>query len=228
MRINKYIAACGYCSRRQADELIAAGRVEVNGVVASTGEQVGEGDIVTIDGNKIGNINKHVVLAYNKPVGIICTTDTTKKDNIIDAISYPVRIFPVGRLDVQTSGLILLTNDGDFGQKVLRPEYGIEKEYYVRARAKLTTDQLKQLEKGVDIGDDYNTLPAQISKKGNKSFTIVVQEGRNRLIRRMCDAVGIEILQLRRIRIGGYELGEIPIGTYVKLRKKDIQKIVPV
>ena len=226
MRINKYIATSGFCSRRQADEYIQNKQVTLNGEIAQLGDQVQSGDIVLVDGKKIRKKARHVYLLFYKPVGLICTTDTSKKDNIIDYINYPERVFPVGRLDVQSSGLILLTNDGDFSQKILRPEYHIEKEYYVRVDQKITSSFISILKKGVDIGDGYRTRQAEVRKLGAKSFTITLTEGRNRQIRRMCDALGYNVVQLRRIRIAFLGIEGLNVGEFRHISSKEVYKLL--
>lgn len=226
MRINKYIASTGYCSRRQADTYIQNGDVTINGEQAELGSQVHKGDEVYVKGVSVEPEREKVVLMYNKPVGVICTTDTRKKDSIISKVKHHLRIFPIGRLDVQTSGLILLTNNGDLVNILLRPHNHVEKEYFVKVDKKIDSQTLKILESGVDIGDEYKTLPAQVQKRGHKSFTITVTEGRNRIIRRMCDALDLEVVQLRRIRFGALTLGDLEVGKYRTLSKQEIQQLL--
>lgn len=229
MRINKYIAQSGYCSRRQADELIVAGRVLVNGETAVQGQQVEAHDIVTIGTKRIKNETHKIYLAYHKPVGIMCTTDTSKRDNIIKAVNYPNRIFPVGRLDVASSGLILLTNDGDFSELVTggdkRDEHGkrnkIEKEYIVDVDKPITPEFIDALKKGITILGQV-TLPAKAQKLGTKKFRIVLVQGLNRQIRRMCEVFDYKVKHLQRVRIGEILLGDLQPGQWREITKQEI------
>lgn len=226
MRINKYIAESGYCSRRKADRLIEEGWVKINGKTAELGSTVEESDKVTIDGEIISLEGKNnVYIAYNKPVGIICTSDPDAKDNIIDAVGYPERIVHVGRLDVASSGLILLTNDGDIVNKILRAENGHEKEYVVTVDKKMTRAFTDAMKKGVVL-DDQKTRPARLKKINDKKFKLVITEGRNRQIRRMCEKLGYQVKTLKRIRIMNIKLRDLGEGNWRYLSKNERRELL--
>lgn len=224
--LNKYISDTGRCSRRQADEIIRAGRVLLNGVVAVPGNRVFPGDKVVLDGELIsGEENPGVVyIALNKPVGIVCTTDRREKDNIIDFIGYPERIFPIGRLDKPSEGLILLTNDGDIVNKILRARNGHEKEYVVNVNKPITTSFLKKMATGVPILDTL-TLPCYVEKLDKFRFRIILRQGLNRQIRRMCRQLGYEVTGLRRIRIMNITLGRLRPGKWRHLSKAELKEL---
>ena len=227
MRINKFLTQANYCSRREADRLIEKGLVKINDTVAQLGQQIETGDRVFVGGKEvIMDKSEKIYLAYHKPVGIIWTTDTSKPDNIIDAINYPERVYPIGRLDVASSGLILLTNDGEIVNKILKGKNKIEKEYVVDVDKPVTEDKIQRLKKGI-ILDGHKTLPAKIKKTDTKRFSITIVEGKNRQIRRMCEMVGWRVIRLHRVRIGGLRLGNIPAGSYkqiVNLHTLDFKK----
>lgn len=214
VRINKYLADRGVCSRREADKLVAAGQVKVNGVVAVMGQKVTGAEVILVNGKTIEtNKPTRVYIAYNKPVGVISSTDPKAKDNIVDAVGYPERIFNIGRLDVASSGLILMTNDGDIVNKILRAEGRHEKEYIVTVDRKITPDFLNNMRKGVLI-DDEKTLPARLEQISEYTFSITIVEGRNRQIRKMCEALGFTVQSLKRIRIMHIELGGLKTGEW--------------
>lgn len=226
IRINKYLAELGLCSRREADKLLAEGRVKVNGTVAELGLKVLPTDQITLDGKTVsGKKPERVYLAYNKPVGIICTSDPKAKDNIIEAVGYPERVFHIGRLDVASSGLILLTNDGDIVNKILRAEGSHEKEYVVNVDKKITPDFLRVMHKGVQL-EDGKTKPADIAQIDEKTFTIILVEGRNRQIRRMCETLGYQVTSLQRVRIMNIELGKLRSGEWRHLTKEEEQELL--
>ena len=225
MNINKYIAQAGVASRRGADELIKQWKVRINESIAKPIDKVTDGDKVFVDGREIKLVAKKVYLAFNKPVGVICTTDKNSPNNIIDHIKYPTRIYPVGRLDVNSEGLILLTNDGDFAQTVTKGKK-IEKEYIVNVDKDLDESMLVGLANGKIVIDGYPVLPAKITKLSNRSFDIVITEGRNRQIRRMCEAFRLNVTKLVRIRIGSIELDQIPEGKYIEIPAEKIKEIV--
>ncbi|MEK7625013.1 MAG: pseudouridine synthase, partial [Patescibacteria group bacterium] len=207
LRINKYLADRGICSRREADKLVADGRVTVDGKIAVMGQKVIGQEVIAVDGSQVAATKAtRVYILYNKPVGIICSTDPKAKDNIVDAVGYPERIFNIGRLDVASSGLILLTNDGDIVNKILRAEGKHEKEYIVSVDRKVTPDFLDKMRKGVVI-DDEKTLPARIEQVSEFTFRIILVEGRNRQIRKMCEELGFTVQSLQRIRIMHIEIG---------------------
>ena len=201
-RINKFLSEVGYCSRREADKLIEAGRVTINGIIPEMGTKIAPNDVVEVDGNPI-NQNKEafVYLAFNKPVGIVCTTDSkVEKDNIIDYINYPTRIFPIGRLDKASEGLILLTSDGDIVNKILRARNNHEKEYIVRVNKPITREFIKAMSGGVPILDTI-TRKCVVEQLDDDVFRIVLTQGLNRQIRRMCEYLDYRVVRLKRIRI---------------------------
>jgi 23S rRNA pseudouridine2604 synthase len=224
-RINKYIGDSGYCSRREGDRLVARGAVLINGERAEMGSKVGEGDVVSVDGKLIKVKTKKVYLAFNKPVGVTCTTDTRDPDNIIDYIGYKERIFPIGRLDKMSEGLIFLTNDGDIVNKILRAGNLHEKEYVVRIDKVVTKDFLKKMGSGVEILDQV-TKPCKVEKVGEKSFRIILTQGLNRQIRRMCEALGRKVLKLKRVRIMNARLDGIESGKWRYLSKDEMKGIL--
>ena len=213
MRINKFFTDQGYCSRREADRLIAAGRVRINGRVAVLGDQVQSDDEVRLDNNVIAFSPPRKYIMYNKPRGITCTTDPTIEGNIVAAISHPLRIFPIGRLDKDSTGLIFLTNDGDIVNKILRAQYGHEKEYVVEINCPVTPDFVQKMSAGVDIGD-HITKKCEVKKIGANKFSIVLTEGKNRQIRRMCEALGATVKSLHRIRIMNIKIGDLKAGEW--------------
>ena len=216
-RVNKYCSACGYCSRREADALIAEGRILVNGQPAAPGQKVTLKDQVTIDGVRILPKDETVVLAFYKPVGIVCTTsDKDRAENVIDYLQYPIRVYPVGRLDKESEGLLLLTNDGELTNHILKARYYHEKEYIVTVDRPVTEAFLRQMAEGVPILDTV-TRPCQVTKKGECTFSIVLTQGLNRQIRRMCDALGYQVTRLKRVRILNIQLDALKPGMYRKV-----------
>ena len=221
MRLNKYISETGVCSRREADKWIEAGRVTLNGQPASLGTQVADGDEVRIDGDSIGSKKKQVYIALNKPIGIICTTEAHIEDNIIDHVGYPERIFPVGRLDRDSEGLILLTNNGDIVNEILRSENNHEKEYLVTVDRPITDLSLSMLADGVKIMGEL-TKPSKVTRLNPLSFRIILTQGLNRQIRRMCSALGYRVQGLRRVRIMNVRLGTLHSGQWRNLTDAEI------
>ena len=224
-RINKYLSEVGFCSRRAADKLIEQGRVTINGTVPEMGTKISEGDEVKVDGKTISDPKeKPVYLAFNKPIGIVCTTDTrVEKDNIIDFINYPSRIFPIGRLDKPSEGLIFLTNDGDIVNKILRARNHHEKEYLVTVDKTITTDFVRQMRRGVPILDTV-TRPCEVEQIGKYEFKIVLTQGLNRQIRRMCEYLDYRVSRLKRIRIMNVKL-DIPVGKWRDLTSAELKEI---
>jgi 23S rRNA pseudouridine2604 synthase len=224
-RINKYLSEAGYCSRREADKLIEQGRVTLNGKVPEMGTKIAEGDIVKVDGETILNKNeKPVYIAFNKPEGIVCTTDTgVEKDNIIDYINYPKRIFPIGRLDKASEGLIFLTDDGEIVNKILRARNNHEKEYIVTVNRPITSTFIERLGQGVPILETY-TKKCLVERLGKFDFRIVLTQGLNRQIRRMCEYLGYEVTHLKRVRIMNVQL-DIPVGEWRDLTLEELQII---
>src|SRR5437660_3215766 len=224
-RINKYFTEQGYCSRRVADTLVQQGRVTINGRIAVLGDQVQADDVVRIDGRVLAQDRPAVYLAYHKPVGVTSTTELHVKDNIIHAVGYPERIFPIGRLDKDSSGLILLTNDGDIVNPILRTEFGHEREYVVTLDRPYPLSFLKQLEKGVLVLRE-KTRPCRTKKVDATTFRITLTEGRNRQIRRMCSALGYRVVTLRRLRIMHIRLGDLPVAKWRLLTPKEREELL--
>jgi 23S rRNA pseudouridine2604 synthase len=227
-RLNKYIAETGACSRRQADALIESGRVTVNGKRAGLGVQVGDRDVVKVDGTQVGSARerpKPIYIALNKPVGITCTTERHVEGNIIDFIDHEQRIFPIGRLDKESEGLILLTNDGDIVNEVLRAEHHHEKEYLVAVDRPITDEFLAQMAAGVRIPDGM-TKKCKVGRVEGRVFRIILTQGLNRQIRKMCEALGYEVVALQRIRIMHIELGGMKVGKWRNLREAELKGLL--
>ena len=224
-RINKYLSEVGYCSRRAADKLIEQGRVTINGKIPEMGTKVVPGDDVSVDGEAVSTpLEKPVYLAFNKPIGIVCTTDSrVEKDNIIDFINYPKRIFPIGRLDKPSEGLIFLTNDGDIVNKILRARNNHEKEYLVTVDKPIRADFLKKMRNGVPILDTI-TRNCEVSQVSTNQFRIILTQGLNRQIRRMCEYLGYRVKKLKRIRIMNVHL-DLPVGKWRDLTAEELQQI---
>lgn len=229
-RINRYLAEVGHCSRREADRLIEAGKVTIDGRKAVLGDQVEDGQDVRVSGRPVGAKQEKAWLAFHKPVGVITTTDRRAKDNIMDALEAApgelpkVRLFPVGRLDVASSGLILFTNDSDAADKLLRAAGGHEKEYLVEVGEAFGEDFLRGLAAGVPVLG-RKTLPAKVRRLGERSFSIIITEGRNRQIRRMCEALGREVKRLKRVRILDIRLGDLKPGRWRRLTEAEVKKL---
>ncbi len=224
-RLNKAISETGYCSRREADRLIEEGKVEVNGEIAGLGLQVSKSDKIFVDGIQITNTVKLIYLAFNKPVGITSTTDTSIKSNIIDYINYPERIFPVGRLDKPSEGLIFMTNDGDIVNKILRSKNNHEKEYIVTVNKKITSEFISLMSNGVPVLDTI-TKKCFVKKIDDFTFNIILTQGLNRQIRRMCDYLGFEVKTLKRIRIMNIKLNKLKPGKYRHFTKEELAEVM--
>ncbi|WP_396638362.1 23S rRNA pseudouridine(2604) synthase RluF [Maribacter sp. R77961] len=224
-RINKFLSEAGYCSRRAADKLIAEGRVTINGIVPEMGTKISLNDTVHVDGELINSkTDENVYLAFNKPIGIVCTTDTgVEKDNIIDFINYPKRIFPIGRLDKPSEGLIFLTNDGDIVNKILRARNNHEKEYLVTVDKPINSDFLNKMRNGVPILDTI-TRKCQVFEVSKYQFRIILTQGLNRQIRRMCEYLDFRVKKLKRIRIMNVNL-DLPVGKWRNLTTKELEEI---
>jgi 23S rRNA pseudouridine2604 synthase len=226
VRLNKYISETGVCSRREADKWIEAGRVTCNGRPAELGTRVADGDEVCIDGVRIGAKKKQVYIALNKPVGVTCTTEADVDGNIIDLVGYPERIFPVGRLDKDSEGLILLTNDGDIVNEILRAENNHEKEYIVTVDRAITDLSLQMMASGVKIMGEL-TKPCRVTRIDQESFRMILTQGLNRQIRRMCSALGYKAQRLQRVRIMNVHLGSLGRGKWRHLTERELAGLLP-
>ena len=213
MRINKFLSEAGITSRRGADKWIEAGRVVINGTTAELGSKVEDGDLVEVDGKPVSVEEQLVYLMLNKPVGITSTTERHVHGNVVDFVNHPLRIFHIGRLDKDSDGLLLLTNDGDIVNEILREEHGHEKEYIVTVDRPITDQFIREMEQGVPILDTV-TKPCKVRKLGSKKFNITLTQGLNRQIRRMCTALGYNVVNLRRMRIMNLTLGNLPAGQW--------------
>jgi len=225
-RINKYLSEVGYCSRRRADKLIKEGKVTINGEIPELGAKVEGCDHVEVEGQRIekSRNQKNIYLAFNKPVGIVCTTDKeVESENIIDFIKYPERIFPIGRLDKLSEGLIFLTNDGDIVNKILRARNNHEKEYIVSVNRPINREFIQAMSNGVEILETI-TQNCFVKQLGPKKFKIILTQGLNRQIRRMCETLGYRVQSLKRVRIMNIKL-DIPIGKYRKFTKKELSEL---
>lgn len=224
-RINKFLSEAGFCSRREADKLIDQNRVTINGKVPELGTKIAPGDTVRVDGELIsGPEESFVYLAFNKPIGIVCTTDTrAEKDNIVDYINYPKRIFPIGRLDKPSEGLIFMTNDGDIVNKILRAKNNHEKEYIVTVDKPFDDRFLKRMRNGIPILGTV-TRKCKVERLGKNKFKIILTQGLNRQIRRMCEYLGYNVIKLKRVRIMNIKL-DVPVGQWRELSPKEMKEI---
>ena len=220
LRLNKFIADSGKASRRGADKLIAEGRVKLNNRIAKVGDQVKPGDKVLVNGNLLTLARNNVYLMLNKPVGITCTTEKGVKGNIADFVNHPLRVYNVGRLDKDSDGLILLTNDGDIVNEILRAENNHEKEYIVSVDKPITDEFIEKMSNGVRILGQ-KTLPCKVTQVSKYEFNIVLTQGLNRQIRRMCEVLGYDVYRLQRVRIMNINLGSLPMGQWRDLTKKE-------
>lgn len=225
IRINKYLSKIGYCSRRVADQMLEAGRIKINGKIPELGTKVGLDDEIRVDGEIVQDKgNKLIYLAFNKPKGIVCTTDTRReKDNIIDFMNYPTRIFPIGRLDKDSEGLIFMTNDGDIVNRILRARYQHEKEYIVRVNKPITSDFIFAMSNGVPILDTV-TLKCHVEQLDKFHFRIILTQGLNRQIRRMCRYFDYRVKSLKRIRIMNIQL-DLPTGQYREFTNEELTQL---
>ncbi len=224
IRINKFIADSGYCSRREADKLIDQKKVKINGQTAIHGDKVSEKNTISIDGKTIKHRKTNIYIAFHKPFGTITTTDKKADNRILDYIDIKERIYPVGRLDVESSGLLLLTNDGSIVNKLLKSKHKTEKEYLVTVNKQLTDESLKRLAGGLKI-DNQKTLPARVIKLSPNQFKIIIVQGLNRQIRRMCEALGYKVKILKRVKFAGIELNDLPRGKWRHLKPEEIKQL---
>ena len=225
VRLNKYMAESGYCSRREADRLISEGRVAVDGHPGELGLRVLPGMTVTVDGQPLSGAGEKVYLLLNKPRGIVCTADPREPMNVVDYLGYPVRVFPVGRLDKDSEGLLLLTSDGDIVNRLLRAAGGHEKEYEVTIDRPVTREFAERMMSGVPILDTV-TLPCKLRRTGERSFNIVLVQGLNRQIRRMCEALGANVTHLRRVRIMNLRLGKLKPGEWREVTDEELRELL--
>lgn len=225
VRLNRYLAETGLCSRREADRLISAGQVRVDGRVGVLGDRVLPGMRVLVNGRDVSPVEKKVYIALNKPVGVVCTADPREPMNVIDYIGHSERIFPIGRLDKDSQGLLLLTNDGEIVNRILRAAGGHEKEYVVTVNKVITDDFLKQMAEGVPILDTV-TLPCRIIKEDKQRFRIILVQGLNRQIRRMCEALGYRVTHLTRERVMNIQLGHLKPGHWRNLTPAELDGLM--
>ena len=225
VRLNKYMAESGYCSRREADRLIAESRVKIDGRVGALGDRVLPGMEVTVDGRALSGRGEKVYILLNKPRGIVCTADPREPMNVVDYLDYPVRVFPVGRLDKDSEGLLLLTSDGEIVNRMLRAAGGHEKEYEVTIDRPVTAEFARRMMEGVPILDTV-TLPCRLRRTGERSFNIVLVQGLNRQIRRMCEALGANVTHLRRVRIMNLRLGKLQPGQWRELTEAELRELL--
>lgn len=225
IRLNKFLSDAGFCSRREGDRLVEQGRVSVNGKTAVMGQKVTIQDIVLVDGKQINREEEQILLAFNKPVGVECTSDLTNPDNIIDYISYPKRIYPIGRLDKNSQGLILLTNDGSIVNHILKASNYHEKEYVVTVDKPVTEEFLKKMSSGVEILEQI-TRPCKVTKVSKHVFNIILTQGLNRQIRRMCETLGYHVQKLQRIRVMNIKLGNLKKGSYRQLTDEELKELM--
>ena len=224
IRINKYVSQCGYCSRREADRLLLQGKIYINGNVASMGDRVQAGDAVIIDGKAITPAEKEIIIAFHKPAGIVCTTSKKEKQNVIDYLHLEERVYPVGRLDKNSTGLLLLTNNGQLMDDILRGSHYHEKEYIVTVDKAIPPAIYEAMEQGVPILNTM-TRPCRITHRCERRFHIILTQGLNRQIRRMCEYFGYRVRTLKRIRIMNIELGILPEGKWRYLTETEIRKL---
>ena len=227
VRINKYLSSAGYCSRREADRLLEQGRVTIDGIPAQMGSKVTDGQTVFVDGKSIIEEDEKILLAFYKPTGIVCTTTANQGDNnIVDYIGYPKRIYPVGRLDKDSEGLILMTNNGEMMDKILRSANGHEKEYIVTVNKEIDDSFIKAMSGGIYLAElDRTTKPCKVTALGKKTFRIILTQGLNRQIRRMCSTQGREVVQLKRTRIMNILLGDLKPGEYRNVTEAEYQQL---
>lgn len=227
MRINKYLSECGICSRREADRLLTAGEVTVNGNIAEPGQQVQETDQVCLRGTPVSVLREKTYLKFYKPVGIVCTSERREKRNLTDYLNYPVRVTYAGRLDRESEGLLLLTDDGDLIDALMRARNRHEKEYEVEVNRPVTEDFLKRLRTGIYLKElQVKTRPCQAEKRGENGLRLVLTQGLNRQIRRMCRACGYEVKKLKRVRVANLKLGDLKPGEYRELTSVERQELL--
>ncbi len=231
MRLNKYLSEAGVCSRREADRMIEQGKVYIDGKAANMGQKVTPDNVVTVNGKQIKNNSDFILLALNKPEGIECTTSKDNPDNIVDFVGYKTRIYPIGRLDKNSCGLILLTNKGDISDKMMRASNYHEKEYIVTVNKDITEEFILKMSNGVKLYDeehkiDLTTRKCLVKINGKRTFTICLTQGINRQIRRMCAAFGYDVIKLKRIRIMNIKLNALPVGKYRSIENEELEQLL--
>ena len=226
VRLNKYIADSGYCSRREADRLIESGKVTVNGRVAEMGERVTSKDKVIIDGKRIVRDEETILLIFNKPPGITCTTAEDDETNVVKYLNYPKRIYPIGRLDKYSEGLLLMTNKGELVNGIMRSRYGHEKEYVVTVDRPVTDELLRRLTNGIQLSEDEYAKPCFAEKTARNKFRMIITQGLNRQIRKMCAYFGYGVVRLVRVRVMNIELGNLKSGRYRDISKKEREELM--
>lgn len=227
IRLNKYLSECGVCSRREADRLIEQGKVRVDGKVASVGTKVNDKSDILVNNIPVKKPDAPVLIAFNKPEGIVCTAEKKEKNNIIDYIDYPVRIYPVGRLDKDSSGLILLTNQGELVNKMMRASNHHEKEYIVKVNKRISDDFIRGMAGGVPLRElNTTTRKCHVKKLGDRKFKIILTQGLNRQIRRMCEYFDYKVVELKRVRIMNIELKDLPVGKYRDVTEDELKKLL--
>ncbi|WP_310604607.1 23S rRNA pseudouridine(2604) synthase RluF [Anaerosporobacter sp.] len=224
IRVNKYLSDCGICSRRQADRYVEEGRIQVNGEVAVMGTKIFQGDVVKFDNKTISKEDEMIFLAMNKPRGITCTAQKEDPDNIIDFLNYPKRVYPIGRLDKDSEGLILLTNDGSIVNKILKASTFHEKEYIVTVNKPITLKFLESMREGVPILDTV-TRECEVTQINKFTFNIILTQGLNRQIRRMCEYLGYRVVSLQRVRIMNIKIGKLKVGTWRKVTEQELEDL---
>ena len=224
LRINKYLSSIGYCSRREADRLLEQGKIQVDGHTAFVGERITKEQYITVNGIPVGEKPREIVIAFNKPKGIVCTSSVKEKNNIVDYLHFPTRIYPVGRLDKDSTGLILLTNDGELTDRILRGKNNHEKEYLVTVQKPLRPEIVRAMEQGVPILDTM-TRPCQIIQIGSLTSRIILTQGLNRQIRRMCEYFGYKVITLKRVRVMNIHLGELKEGTWREITGNELEEL---
>lgn len=226
VRINKYLSEAGICSRREADRQIEQGNITINGKTAVMGDKVSPGDVVMYGKKKVSMEEEAVLLAVNKPAGIVCTSEKREKDNIVDYVNYPKRIYPIGRLDKNSHGLILMTNQGEIANEIMRSRNFHEKEYIVKVNRDVTEEFLLHLSQGVYLEElEVETRPCKVEKVGKRAFRIILTQGLNRQIRRMCEAFQYRVVDLKRVRILNIRLGDLKEGTYRKITGQEWKEL---
>ena len=230
VRINKFLSEAGVCSRREADRQIEAGNVTIGGKTARMGDQVSDGQEVCFCGRPVQKEKEMILIALNKPAGIVCTAEKREKNNVIDFLHYPKRIYPVGRLDKESEGLLIMTNDGDLINGMMRARFSHEKEYKVTVNKEITPEFIEKMSRGVHIRDreknlDAVTRPCKVRKNGKYTFSIILTQGLNRQIRRMCEALGYKVTTLKRIRIMNVELGNLKPGEVRELTERELKEL---